>query len=155
MAWNSISKKKKKKNHANWSCHFVNTKGKSGSSDRFCFLRIQDYCGLWLQPWNSKTFAPWKENYDKPKQCINKQRHHFVDKVPYSQSYNFSSRHVRCETWTIKKVECWRTDAFELWFWRKLENPLDYKEIKPVDPNQNQPWIFIEKTDAKAAALIV
>ena len=109
-----------KKNHGNWSHHFmVNTREKSGNSDRFCFLRLQYCCRLWLQPWNSKTPAPWKENYDKPTQCINKQRHHFVDKVPYSQSCDFSSSHVQCESWIIKKVERWRIDTFELWFWRK------------------------------------
>ena len=41
-----------------------------------------------------KTFAPWKESYDKPRQYIKKQRHHFADKDPYSQSYGFSSNHV-------------------------------------------------------------
>ena len=41
-----------------------------------------------------KTFAPWKENYDKSRQCIQKQRHHFANKGPYSQSYGFSSSHV-------------------------------------------------------------
>ena len=39
--------------------------------------------------------APWKNSYDKPKQCIKKQRHHFINKGPYSQSYGFSSSHVR------------------------------------------------------------
>ena len=39
--------------------------------------------------------AHWKESYDKPRQCIKKQRHHFADKGPYRQSYGFSSRHVR------------------------------------------------------------
>ena len=34
-----------------------------------------------------------------------------------------------CESWTIKKDECWITDAFELWFWKRLESPLDSKEI--------------------------
>ena len=41
-----------------------------------------------------KTLAPWKENYDKPREHIKKQRHHFADKVPYSQSYGFSSSQV-------------------------------------------------------------
>ena len=41
-----------------------------------------------------KTFAPWKENYDKSRQCIQKQRHHFANKGPCSQSYGFSSSHV-------------------------------------------------------------
>ena len=44
-----------------------------------------------------KTLAPWKESYDKPRHpdSIKKQRHHFANKCPYSQSYGFSSRHVR------------------------------------------------------------
>ena len=42
-----------------------------------------------------------------------------------------------CESWTIKKAECQRTDAFELWCWRRLLNPLDCKEIQPVNPNGN------------------
>ena len=44
-----------------------------------------------------------------------------------------------CESWTIKKAECKRTDAFELWLKETLESPLDYKEIKPVNPKENQP----------------
>ena len=43
------------------------------------------------------------------------------------------------ESWTVKKAECQRIDAFELWCWRKLLSPLDCKEIKPVNPKGNQP----------------
>ena len=69
-----------------------------------------------------KTFASWKESYDKPRQHIKKQRHHFADKGPYSQSYAMVFPVVMywCENWTIKKVECWRTDTFKLWCWRRL-----------------------------------
>ena len=42
-----------------------------------------------------QTLAPWKKSYDKPRQCIEKQRHHFANKVPYSQSYGFSSSQVQ------------------------------------------------------------
>ena len=44
-----------------------------------------------------------------------------------------------CESYTIKKVEHQRTDALEQWCWRRLESPLDSKEIKPVNPKGNQP----------------
>ena len=57
--------------------------------------------------------APWKKSYDKPRQHIKKQRHRFADKVPYSQSYGFSM--YGCESWTIKKAEHQRINAFELW----------------------------------------
>ena len=61
-----------------------------------------------------------------------------------------------CESWTIKKAEHQRTDAFELWYWEKsLQNPLDCKEIKPVNPKGNQPRIFIGWTLAKAEVLIL
>ena len=43
-----------------------------------------------------------------------------------------------CESWTIKKAERRRTDAFEVWCWRRLLSPLDCKEIKPVHPKGNQ-----------------
>ena len=93
--------------------------------------------------------------YDKPRQCIKKQRHHFANKGLYSQSYGFSSSHV----WM------WELDLKEIWvpknwcFWtivleKTLDNPLDRKEIKPVNPKGNQPWIFIGRTDAEAEAPI-
>ena len=70
----------------------------------------------------------------------------------------------RYESRTIKKAECQRTDAFALWCWRRqlffffflektLERPLDCKDIKPVNPKGNQPWIFIGRTDAEAPIL--
>ena len=57
----------------------------------------------------------------------------------------------RHESWATKKADLWRIDAFEVRFWRRLLRvPLDCKEIKPVHPKGNQPWIFIGRTDAKA-----
>ena len=60
-----------------------------------------------------------------------------------------------CESWTIKKAEHQKIDAFELWCWRRLESPLDCKEIQPVHPKGNQSWIFIRRTDAKVEAPIL
>ena len=54
-----------------------------------------------------------------------------------------------CESWTIKKAEHRRINASELWCWRRLEHPLDCKEIQPVHP-KDQSWMFIGRTDAKA-----
>ena len=61
-----------------------------------------------------------------------------------------------CESWTIKKAECLRTDAFELWCWsRFLKSPSDCKEIQPVHPKGNQSWILIGRTDAEAETPIL
>ena len=54
-----------------------------------------------------------------------------------------------CESWTVKKAEHRRTDAFELWCWA-LGSPLDCKEIQPVHPKGKQSWVFIGRTDAEA-----
>ena len=54
------------------------------------------------------------------------------------------------ESWTVKKAERQRIDAFELWCWRTLESPLDCKEIQPVHSEGDQPWDFFGKNDAKA-----
>ena len=55
-----------------------------------------------------------------------------------------------CESWTVKKVECQRIDAFELWCWRRLESSLDCKKIQPVHSKGDQSQVFIGETDAKA-----
>ena len=55
-----------------------------------------------------------------------------------------------CESWTVKKAEHQRIDAFELWCWRRLESPLDFREIQPVRSEGDQPWDFFARNDAKA-----
>ena len=103
-----------------------------------------------------KTPAPWKKNYDQPKQHIKKQRHHFANKSPYIQKYGFSSSHVH--TWELDHKEVWalKNQHFQIVMLEKtLESPLDSKEIKPINPKWNQPWIFIGRTGAEAEAPIV
>ena len=59
-----------------------------------------------------------------------------------------------CESWTIQKAKHWRIDAFELRCWRRLESPLDCKEIQPVHPKGDQSWVFFGRTDVEAETLI-
>ena len=57
-----------------------------------------------------------------------------------------------CESWSVKKAEHQRIDAFESWCWRRLlRGPLESKEIKPVNLKGNQSWILFEKAVAEAA----
>ena len=60
-----------------------------------------------------------------------------------------------CESWTMRKAEHQRIDAFELWCWRRLPSPLDCKEIQSVHPKGNQSRIFIGRTDAEAETPIL
>ena len=87
-----------------------------------------------------KTLTPWKESYDQPRQHIKKQRQYFANKGLSSKSYGFSIVMYGCENWTVKKAECQRIDAFELWWWRRLlrvpstarkSNQSILKEISP------------------------
>ena len=56
-----------------------------------------------------------------------------------------------CDSWTVKKAEHRRIDAFEMWCWRRLLRvSLDCKEIQPVHPKGDQSWVFIGRTDAEA-----
>ena len=79
-------------------------------------------------------------NYDQPRQHIKKQRHYFVTKVHLVKAMVFPVVMYGCESWTIKKAEHWRIDAFELWGWRRLlrvpwtarrSNQSILKEISP------------------------
>ena len=100
--------------------------------------------------------APWKESYDKLRQHIKKQRHHFADKGPHSQSYGFSSNHLRM--WELDHKEGWapKNWCFQIVVLEKtLESPLYSKKIRLVNPKGNQPWIFIGRTDAKAETQIL
>ena len=69
---------------------------------------------------NILTYIKDSESYDQPRRHIKKQRHYFVNKGPSSQGYGFSRSMYGWESWNIKKAECWRIDAFELWCWRRL-----------------------------------
>ena len=64
--------------------------------------------------------VPWKKNYDQLRKYIKKQRHYFADKVHIIKATVFLVVMYGCESWTIKKAECWRIDPFELWWWRRL-----------------------------------
>ena len=90
-------------------------------------MKLKDACSL-------------GKNYDKSKQCIKKQRHHFANKGLSNQSYGFQVVMYRFESWTIKNVEGQWIDAFELWCWRRFlrvswtarrSNQSILKEISP------------------------
>ena len=87
-----------------------------------------------------KTLAPWKKSYNQSRQYIKKERHYFTNKGPSSQTMVFPLAIYVCESWTIKKAEHWRMDAFELWCWGRLlrvpwttrrSNQSILKEISP------------------------
>ena len=100
--------------------------------------------------------APWKESYDQPRQHIKKQRHYFTDKGPSSQSRWVFGSHVWM--WELDHKESWAPKNWCFWtavLEKTLESPLDFKNIKPVNPKGNQSWTFTGRTDAEAETLIL
>ena len=100
--------------------------------------------------------SAWKKSYDKPWQHIIKQRNHFANKGPYSQSYGFSNSSV--QMWELDHKEGWvpKNGCFWIVMLEKtLESPVDSKEVKPVNPKGNQPRIFIGRTNAQTEASIL
>ena len=73
-----------------------------------------------LSDWTETELASWKDSYDKPRQCIKKQRYHFAKKVCIVNAMVFPVVVHGCESWTIKRAEHKRIDGFELWCWRRL-----------------------------------
>ena len=109
--------------------------------------------GRWLQPWNQKSMASSQKSNDKPRQCLEKQRHYSAYKGPYSQGYGLPGGYVWL--WELDHKEGRKPKNWCLWavmLEKTPESPLDIKEIKPVSLKGVQPWIFTGRTDAEAEA---
>ena len=100
--------------------------------------------------------ASWQEGYDKPRQCVKKQRHHFADKGLYSQGPGLFSSHARLWEMDHKEGRALKNWCFPIVVLEKtLEIPLDTTEIKPVNLKGNQPWIFVRRTDDEAESPVL
>ena len=82
-----------------------------------------------------------------------KQRHYFANKGLSSQGYGFPVVMYGCESWTIKKAECWRLDAFELWCWRRLlrvtwtARRSNQSILKEISPSKEHPGLISFRMD--------
>ena len=93
-----------------------------------------------------KDACSMKKSYDKPRQCVEKQRHYSVNKGPYSQGYGLPSGHI--QLWELDCKEGSMSENWCLWIvvpGKTPENPLDSKEIKPVNPTGNQHVYSLER----------
>ena len=94
--------------------------GDSGNSVRLFLGGLQNHCRWWWQPSNLKMLAPWEKSYDQPRQHIKNRDITLPTKVRLVRAMVFPVVVYGCESWTIKKAEHGRTDAFELCRWRRL-----------------------------------
>ena len=138
----------------------ANRWGNNRNSERFFFFLAGGEALKSLQMVTAamklKETSSLEKSYDQPRQHIKKQRHYFANKDPPSQSYGFSSSHVWM--WELDHKESWVPKNWYLWtvvLEKTLESLLDCKEIQPVHPKGNQPWIFFGRIDVEAETLIL
>ena len=131
----------KNEDHDIQSHHFMaNRRGKSGNSDRFYFLGLENHCRWWLQPQNEKMFAPGRKAITNLDRVLKRKDITFPTKIQIVKAVLFPVVMYRYESWTIKKVEYQWIDAFEVWCWSRLlrvpwtarrSNQSILKEINP------------------------
>ena len=148
------------KDHSIWSHHFMaNSWGNSGHSGRLYFGGLQNHCRWWLQPWKEKTLIPWKKSYEQPGEIFKSRDITLPTKICLVKAMLFPLVMYRCESWTTKKAECGRIDAFELWCWRRLlgvpwtarrSNQSILKEIGPGRTDAEAETPILWPPDAKS-----
>ena len=119
---------------------------------RFYFLGLQNQCGWWLQPWNEKTLTPWKtlKSMTNLWSILKSTDITLLTKVYIVKAMVFPVVIYGCENWTIKKAECQRIDAFELWCWRRLlrvprtSRRSNLSILKEINPEQSLKGLMLK-----------
>ena len=126
----------------------------NGNSERFYFWGLQNHCRWWLQLWNKRCLLLGRKAMTNLDSILKSRDITLPTKFCLVKTMVFPIVMHGCESWTLKKAECRKSDAFELVL-KTLERPLDCKEVKPVHPKINQSWVFIGRTDAEAETPII
>ena len=98
----------------------ANRWGNSGNSARLYFLGLQNHCRWWLQPWNKRHLLLGRKVMTNLDSILKSRDITLPTKVCLIKAMVFPVVTYGCESWTIKKAEHRRIDAFELWCWRRL-----------------------------------
>ena len=118
----------------------ANRWGKNGNSDRLYFLGLQNHCRWWLQPEVKRCLLLGRKAMTNLDSLLKSRDITLPTKVHLVKAVVFPVVMYGCESWLIKKAECQRIDAFELWCWRRLwripwtarrSNQSILKEISP------------------------
>ena len=95
-------------------------KGKKWKQWQIYFLGLQNHCGQWLQPWNWKTLYLGMKAMTNLDSVLKSKDITLLTKIHIFKAIVFPVVKYGFESWTIKKAEHWRIDAFKLWYWRRL-----------------------------------
>ena len=98
----------------------ANRRGKGGSSDRFPLIWLQNHCRQWLQPWIRRRLLLGRKVITNLDRVLKSRDITLPTKVRIIKAMVFPVVTYSYESWTIKKAEHQRIDAFELWCWRRV-----------------------------------
>ena len=134
----------------------VNRCRKSGNSDRFYFLGLQNHCRWWCSHKIKRHLLLGRKAMTNLDSILKNRDITLLPKVYIIKGMVFSSNHV--QMWELDHKEGWMPKNWCFWIVvlkKTLKSPLDSKEIKQVNPKGKQAWIIIGRTDAKAEAPIL
>ena len=121
-----------------------------GNSNRFYFLGLQNHCRRWLQPQIKRHLLPGRKAMTNLDSILKRRDITLPTNVWIVKPMVSPVVMYRCESWTIKKAEHWRTDVFELWSWRRLLRiPLTRKRLnqsilKEIDPEYSLQGLMLK-----------
>ena len=127
----------------------ANRWGESGSNGRFYIIGLQNHCMV-TAAMKFKDACSLEESYDKPRQCIKSRDFTLLTKVCLVKTMVFPVVMYGCDSWTIKKAEHQRIDAFELWCWRRLLRvPWTTRRskqsiLKEINPEYSLEWLMLK-----------
>ena len=136
----------KNRDHGIWSHHFMaNRWGNIGNSDTLFLRGSKITADSDCSHENKRCLLLGRKAMTNIDNILKSRDITLPTKVQLVKAMVFPVVMYGCESWTIKKAECPRTDAFDLWCWRRLKSPLDCKEIQPVPPKGNQSEYSLER----------
>ena len=132
----------------------TNRWGNNGNSERLYFLGLQNTADVDFSHETKRCLLLGRKAMTNLDSILNSRDIILPTKVHLVKAMVFPVIMYGCEIWTIKKAECWRIDAFELWCWRRLLRvPLTARRFQSVHPKGNHYWICIGRTDAETTIL--
>ena len=134
----------------------ANRWGNNRNSDRFYFLGLQIHCRWWMQPWNQRRLLLGRKAMKNLDSILKSRNITLLTKVCLVKAMAFPVIMYGCESWTIKKAECQRIDAFELWCWKRfLKVSWTSRRSNQSILKGNQSWILTGRTDAETEVPIL
>ena len=147
-SWLKLNQHSNYEDHGIQSHHFIaNRRGKSGKSDRFSFLGLQNHCRWWFQSWNKRCLLFGRKAMTNLSSILKSTDIILPTKAHPVKALVFPVVMYGCERWTIKKAKCRTIDTFELWHWRRLLRvPWTARKSTLNTPWKNWCWSWSSNT---------